>query len=74
MDLDKITDIEVLRTMLKNEMVQMSKTIETPTRTYKKGEWFFLTQDEDGIFLWEDDPFTGLSLNYDEAEKYLVEF
>lgn len=70
MDLDTITDIKILRDLCKKSMIQMTKTIETPTHIYKKGEWYFFTQDMDGIFLWLDDPTLGLFLNYeDEAFK-----
>ena len=74
MDLDKITDIEVLRNMLKSVMVQMKKTLETPTHAYKKDEWYFFIQDDEYIFLYCEDPSTGLTLTYDEAEEYLIDF
>lgn len=38
MDLDKITDIELLRSLCKRSMVCLAETIETPTHTYKKDE------------------------------------
>lgn len=71
MDLDTITDIEILRNLCKKSMIQMAKTIETPTHIYKEGEWYFFTQDMDGVFLWLDDPTLGLFLNYDEACEYI---
>ena len=51
MDLDKITDIELLRSMLKDHMVCIKEDIKTPTHLYKKGEWYFYVQDDDGVFL-----------------------
>ena len=70
MELDKITDIETLRNICKNCMVQIKQTIETPTHVYKQGEWYYFIQDEYGIFLYLD-PRYGFSVTYDEAEKYL---
>ena len=72
MDLDKITDIELLRNLCKKSMVYLAETIETPTHTYKKGEWYFYTQDEDGIFLFLNSTTCGLLLDYDEVERFLT--
>ncbi len=72
MDLDKITDIELLRSLCKKSMVCLAETIETPTHTYKKGEWYFYTQDEDGIFLFLNSTTCGLLLDYDEVERFLT--
>ena len=72
MDLDKITDIELLRTLCKRNMMCMAETIETPTHIYKKGEWYFFLQDKDGIFLYLNNVTCGLFLDYDEAERFLI--
>lgn len=72
MDLDKITDIELLRNLCKKSMICLAETIETPTHTYKKGEWYFFIQDEDGIFLYFNNIHCGLQLTYDEAERFLI--
>ena len=72
MDLDKITDIELLRNLCKRSMVCLAETIETPTHIYKKGRWYFCIQDEDGIFLFLNDTTCGLLLDYNEAERALV--
>lgn len=72
MDIDSITDVKELRALLKIQMVKLRETIETPTYTYKAGEWFFFEQDKDGVFLWlEKDPTVGVLLTYDEAEEML---
>lgn len=71
MDLDKITDIEVLRNLCKKNMVCLKKTVKTPTHIYKKGEWYFSIQDKDGVFLYFDDISCGLQLNYNEADEFL---
>ena len=72
MDLDKITDVELLRKMLKDHMVCIAEDIKTPTHLYKKGEWYFYVQDDDGLFLYFDDYLCGLQLTYDEAERVLI--
>lgn len=71
MDLDKITDIELLRSILKDHMVCIKEDIKTPTHLYKKGEWYFYVQDDDGIFLYFNDYACGLQLTYDEAKEVL---
>lgn len=71
MNLDKINDIEILRNLLKKTMVRLKEDIETPNKIYHKGEWYFYTQDDDGVFLYWDDPTLGLLFSYDEADKYI---
>lgn len=73
MDLDKITDIEILRKLCKYHMVQLTKDIITPTRLYEKGKWYHFTQDNDGIFIYLE-PQCGVQLTYDEASIYLDGF
>ena len=70
MDLDKITDIELLRNMLKDHMVCIKEDIKTPTHLYKKGEWYFYVQDNDGVFLYFNDYSCRLQLTYDEAKEF----
>lgn len=67
MDIDKINDMDLLKDLLKKHMVRMQKTIETPTHIFKKDEYYFFYQDEDGVFIYYDTPTTGLQLSYDEA-------
>jgi hypothetical protein len=67
MDIDKINDIDLLKDLLKKNMVRLKKTIETPTHIYKKDEYYFLIQDDYGVFIYLDTPTVGLSLSYDEA-------
>lgn len=69
MDIDNIADINELRRLLKTQMVRLEETIETPTHAYKAGEWFFFTQDEDGVFLYEENPTCGVMISYDEADE-----
>jgi len=71
MDLDKITDIEVLRNLCKFYMVQLKEDIVTTTRLYEKGKWYHCIQDEDGAFLYLEDPSCGVQLTFDEMFIYL---
>ena len=74
MNIDNINDIETLRNLLKSQMVQLKEDINTPTRIYHAGEWFFFIQDDDGgIFIHDNNPNIGLWLTYDEAEEYIKE-
>lgn len=72
MYVDNITDINELRDLLNSQMVCLKETIETPTRTYNKGEQFFFTQDDKGVFLYDNDSWTGLELTFEEADKYIM--
>ena len=75
MDLDNITDIEVLRNIAKNYMVQMKRDTKANDRTdqiFKKGCWYFLDQDETGITVYTEDSSHACFLNYDEVDNFLV--
>ncbi len=72
MDLDNITDIETLRNICKRNMVCLSKTIETPMYTFKKGEWYFYIQEGNGVHLYFNNTTPELFLTYEEAERCLV--
>ena len=55
MDLDNITDIEVLKSALKKYMVQMKKDAHSNDGTdylFKEGLWYYVTQDETGVIIW----------------------
>lgn len=69
MNIDNITDADKLRLLLKTQMIKLKETIKTPTHIYKAGEYFFFTQDEDGLFLYENNPTLGIMLTYDEAAE-----
>lgn len=71
MDIDKINDIDLLKDLLKKHMVRMKKTIETPTHIYKKDEYYFFYQDDNGVFIYSDTPTVGLNLSYDEVIEIL---
>lgn len=70
MDINNINDIETLRSLLKTQMVQLKENVYTPTRVYYAGEWFFFTND-DGIFIYDNNPSIGLCFTYDEAAQYI---
>ena len=75
MDLDNMTDIEVLRNIAKSYMVQMKRDTEANDGTdyiFKKGYWYFLDQDETGITVYIEDSFHACFLGYDEADIFLV--
>lgn len=57
MDLDNITDIEVLKSALKKYMVQMKKDAHSNDGTdyfFKEGLWYYVTQDETGVTIYSD--------------------
>ena len=75
MDLDNITDIELLRNIAKTYMVQMKQDINANDGTYyifKKGYWYFLDQDETGITIYTEDSSHACFLDYDEAGRVLI--
>ena len=75
MDLDNITDIEVLRNIAKSYMVQMKRDTEANDGTdyiFKKGCWYFLNQDETGITVYIEGSSHACFLDYDEADNFLV--
>ena len=66
MKIDHITDINVLREALKEHMVYLIETIDTPTGSYSGGEWYNYIADDDEVFIFEDHPNLGIVVNYDE--------
>lgn len=71
MNIDSITDIEELRQLLKTQMVKIKRPIKTPTCTHEPGEWFFIIQDNDEVFLYEKNPMLGIMLDYNEANEII---
>lgn len=75
MDLDNITDIELLRNLVKRNMVQMKKDCRATDGTdfiFKKGLWYFVDQDQYDVTMYTEDFSSMACLTYDEAEEYLV--
>lgn len=75
MDLDNITDIELLRNLVKRNMVQMKKDCRATDETdfiFKEGLWYFFDQDQYDVTIHTEDFSATACLSYDEAEEYLV--
>lgn len=75
MDLDDITDIEVLRNLAKRNMVQMKKDSYATDGTdfiFKKGHWYFVDQYQYGVTVYTEDSSSMMFLNYDEADRFLI--
>lgn len=75
MDLDNINDIDVLRNLVKRNMVQIKKDLKATDGTdyvFKQGLWYFVDQDEDTITIYTEDCSSAAFLMYDEADRFLV--
>lgn len=75
MDLDNITDVELLRNIVKSYMVQMKQDTNANDGTdyvFKKGYWYFIDQDETGITVYTEDSSHACFLGYDEADRFLI--
>ena len=74
MDLDNITDIEVLKSALKKYMFQMKKDAHSNDGTdylFKEGLWYYVTQDETGVTIYSDNMEHDCIFDYDTAKRYL---
>ena len=74
MDLDNITDIEVLRSTLKKHMVKVKKDFYSEDGTmyiFKANYWYNVKQDEDYITIYSDDGESYRMFSYEEADEYL---
>lgn len=68
MKIEEMTREELIEE-LKKHLVHIKKDIVTTTDTFKAGEWFHYTQDENGIFICSDeDPLIGVEISYDDDE------
>ena len=76
MDIDNITDIEILRTLAKQNRVKMIKDSSADDGTdyiFKEGYWYMVEQDQYGITVYSDDMESMMFLNYDEAERFVCQ-
>lgn len=76
MDIDNITDIELLRKMAKSNRVQMKKDSYATDGTgfvFKENLWYIAEQDQYGITVYSEDMESMMFLNYDEADRFLYE-
>ena len=75
MDLDNTTDIELLKNLLKRNMVQMKKNTYATDGTdfeFKKGLWYFVEQDECSVTIYTEDYSSMACFTYDEADRFLI--
>ena len=74
MDIDNITDIELLRKMAKSNRVQMKKdsyATDGTDFTFKENLWYIAEQDQFGITIYSEDMESMMFLNYDEADRFI---
>lgn len=69
MDLDNITDIEVLKKELKKHMVKIKVPIED-NKNFKVGHWYDFSQDEYYVTIYDDNGGYYM-MSYIEAGKIL---
>ena len=75
MDIDNINNINVLKKLLKRNMVQIKEDADANDGTdfvFKKGHWYYIEQDQHYVTVYSDDYESSICFDYDEAEKYLV--
>ena len=76
MDIDNITDIELLRKLAKQNRVKMKKDSHATDGTnfiFKEGLWYIVEQDQFGITVYSEDMESMLFLNYEEADRFLCQ-
>lgn len=76
MDIDNITDIELLRKLAKANRVQMKKDSYAADGTdfiFKENLWYIAEQDQFGVTVYSEDMESMMFLNYDEADKFLYQ-
>lgn len=76
MDIDKITDIELLRTLAKQNRVKMKKDSYATDGTdyiFKEGYLYIAEQDQYGVTIYSEDMKSIMFLNYDETERFLCQ-
>lgn len=76
MDIDKITDIEVLRALAKQNRVKMKKDSFATDGTnyiFKEGYWYIAEQDQYGVTIYSDNMESIMFLNYDEVERFVCQ-
>lgn len=69
MPIDEITDIEVLRAAAKKSRVRINIDISVCGYTFKKGYWYLMSQDENGVYLFSEDYKYRAILTYNEARE-----
>ena len=76
MDIDNITDIELLRKMAKENRVKMkidSNATDGTDFVFKENLWYIAEQDQYGITIYSEDMESMMFLNYEEADRFIYE-
>ena len=76
MDIDNITDINVLRELVKQNRVKMIKDSYATDGTdyiFKEGYWYIVEQDQYGVTIYSEDMESIMFLNYDETERFICQ-
>lgn len=75
MDLDNITDIEVLRNIAKKYMVKVKVNIlsDNGICIFRAGHWYDFEQSDFDITIFSDDGQSHYSFSYEKAGEYLYE-
>ena len=73
MPIDEIDDIEVLRALAKKSRVKINNDIPAFEGDYvfKKGYWYLMSQDENGVYLFSEDYKYEAVLTYNKASEYI---
>ena len=74
MDIDNITDIEILRDAAKYGRVKMKKDCYSTDGygfIFKKDMWYHINQEDFGVTIISDDGENWCDLSYEECERYL---
>lgn len=74
MDIDNITDVELLRKLAKANRVRIKKNSHATDGTdfvFKENLWYIVEQDQFGITIYSEDMESMMFLNYDEADRFL---
>lgn len=74
MDIDNITDVELLRKLAKANRVRIKKNSHATDGTdfvFKEGLWYIAEQDQYGITIYSEDMESMIFLNYDEVDRFL---
>ena len=74
MDIDNITDIDLLRKLAKANRIRVKKDSHATDGTdfvFKENLWYIAEQDQFGITIYSEDMESMMFLNYDEADRFL---
>lgn len=74
MDLDNINDIEVLREAAKSGRARLLKSVgaEGSEFVFRKGLWYLIEQDEDGVTMYSEHYIHKVTIPYRLADEYFI--